>query len=118
MNKLFTKTPIFFFSERGRRGGGPLVRDPWGQGSSAAIIYWLFKRVQQHLMSARKLDGAPDLLLCPIVEDGMLLVAAVLPYLMHEGVLLGLTILLYPIPVQPPVLDLSLAMGPFPANLS
>ena len=60
-------------------------------------MYWLFKRVQQHLMSARKLDGAPDLLLCPVVEDGMHLVTAVLPY---EGVLLGLTILLYPILVH------------------
>ena len=69
-------------------------------------------------MSARKLDGAPDLLLCPIVEDGMLLVAAVLPYLMHEGVILGLTVLLHPIPVQPPILDLSPAMEPFSANLS
>ena len=54
---------------------------------------------QQHLMGARKLDGAPDHLLCPVVEDGVLLVTAVLPYLMHEGVLLGLAVILYPIPV-------------------
>ena len=50
-------------------------------------------------MSARKLEEAPDHLLCPVVEDGVLLVTAVLPYLMHEGVLLGLAVLLYPIPV-------------------
>ena len=70
------------------------------------------------MMGARKLDGAPDHLLYPVVEGGVLLVAAVLPYLMHEGVILGLTVLLHPIPVQPPILDLSLAMGPFSANLS
>ena len=70
------------------------------------------------MMSARKLDGAPDHLLCLVVEDGVLLVTAVLLYLMHEGITLGLTVLLYPIPVQPPVLDLSLAMVSFPANLS
>ena len=68
-------------------------------------------------MSARELDEAPDHLLCP-VDDGVLLVTAGLPCLMHEGVPLGLAVLLYPVPVQPPVLDLSLAMGPFSANFS
>ena len=70
------------------------------------------------MMSARELNEAPDHLLCPVVDDGVLLVTAGLLCLMHEGVLLGLAVLLYPVPVQPPVLDLSLAMGPFSANFS
>ena len=58
-SKLFTKTLFFFFLERGRRGGGPFLRDACGQGSklsyksSVAIILWLFREPQQLVMGAR-----------------------------------------------------------------